>query len=94
MTVSAKATSMLAAMVLVAMTEPSMAHPRCNMLKIAEKQIGRLFPRFDLKELKRVVAENGNLWELTYEMPGTSLGGIPIVTIDKRTCKVVRAIHT
>jgi NTF2 fold immunity protein len=72
----------------------TMSEPRCDMLKIAEEYISARYPSFDSKGLQRIISEKGNLWELTYEMPETSLGGVPIITIDKRTCQVVRAIHT
>lgn len=64
------------------------------MLEFAERSIVKTYPAFDLKEFRQAITENGNLWELAYEMPSNTLGGVPIITIDKRTCKVVRIIHT
>ncbi len=66
----------------------------CNMLEVAERSIVKMYPAFDLKEFRQAITQNGNLCELTYEMPNSMLGSVPIVTIDKRTCKVVRIIHT
>lgn len=84
----------LAIAALTTMVDQTMSKPKCDMIAIAEQAIVKLFPTYDLKEFKQVISESGNFWELTYELPRTMLGGVPIITIDKRTCKVVRAIHT
>lgn len=80
--------------ILAATTGEAMPKPKCDMLKTAEEYLGHRFPSFDPAGLKRVITEKGNLWQLTYEMREDMLGGVPTVTIDKRTCKVVRAVHT
>jgi len=72
----------------------AMAQPACDPLKIALEYIARRYPNFDSAGLKRVISEHDNLWELTYELPEDTLGGVPIITIDRRTCTIVRAIHT
>lgn len=72
----------------------AMSQPKCDMLSVAQQYIAKQFPSFDSTGLKLVTSESGNLWELTYELPRGTLGGVPIITIDKRTCKVVRAEHT
>jgi hypothetical protein len=71
-----------------------MAQPKCDTLKIALEYIARRYPHFDPAGLKQVISERDNLWELSYELPEDMLGGVPIITIDKRTCTVVRAVHT
>jgi len=71
-----------------------MAQPVCDPLKVALDYIATRFPHFQSTGLKRVISEQDNLWELTYELPEDTLGGVPIITIDTRTCTIVRAIHT
>ena len=80
--------------ILTSTTGKAMPKPKCDMLKIAEEYLSQRFPSFDPAGFKRVITEKGNLWQLTYDVPENTLGGVPIVTIDKRTCKVVRAVHT
>ena len=76
------------------MANPAVAQRACQPLKTSAEYIARRFPHFDPAGLKQVVSERGSLWEFTYELPQDMLGGAPIITIDKRTCTIVRAIHT
>jgi hypothetical protein len=71
----------------------SMAQRKCDFMQVAVDYIAKEYPSFDGSKLKPVVFERGDLWELSYELPPGTLGGTPIITIDKRTCKVVKAIH-
>jgi hypothetical protein len=80
--------------VLQLIASQTMAQPKCDTLKIALEYIAKRYPRFDPAGLKQVTSEHDNLWELTYELPEDMLGGVPIITIDKRTCTIVRAVHT
>jgi len=82
------------AAVLHLMENIALAQPVCDPLKVALEYIARRYPNFDSAGLKRIISERDNLWELTYELPQDTLGGVPIITIDKRSCKIVRAIHT
>ena len=72
----------------------TMAQPRCDMLKLAQEYIDRQYPAFDASGLRPIISETGNLWELTYELPRGTLGGVPTITIDKRSCTVVRVQHS
>lgn len=47
-----------------------------------------------MPKLKHITSGNNDFWTLTYALPETMLGGVPIVTTDKRTCKIVRIVHT
>lgn len=67
------------------------AQLQCDVIKIAEQYIAKTYPSFDSTGKKLVVTESANLWEITYELPPWMLGGAPIITIDKQTCRVVRA---
>ena len=71
-----------------------MSKTECEPLNVAEAYIAKQFPAFDSSGLKRIVSQKADLWQLTYELPAGMLGGVPIVTIDMRTCKVVSAVHT
>ena len=68
----------------------SMSHANCELLRIAEQTIAKRYPTFDPTGKKLVISEKGHLWEMTYTLPPDTLGGAPIITIDKRTCTVVR----
>jgi hypothetical protein len=72
----------------------SMSQHQCDMSKLAREYIEKRFPFFDPSGLKPIISETENLWELTYELPRGMLGGVPIITIDKRSCLVVRAEHS
>jgi hypothetical protein len=72
----------------------AMSQPKCDVLKAAHDYIDKQYPSFDPTGLKLVMSEAADTWEVTYRLPEHMLGGTPAVTIDKRTCKVVRAIHS
>jgi hypothetical protein len=72
----------------------AMSQVECDFLRIAKDHIGRKFPSFDPTGLTPVISESENLWELSYELPKGTLGGVPVITIDKRSCMVVRAHHS
>jgi hypothetical protein len=72
----------------------AMAQPVCDPLKVALEYIAMRYPSFDASGLKRVISERDGFWEITYELPEDMLGGVPVITIDRRTCSIVRATHT
>jgi hypothetical protein len=80
--------------VLQLIVDQTMSQPRCDMLRVAQEYIAKRYPSFDPSGLKLVISEEGNFWQLTYELPEGMLGGAPIITIDKRTCTIVRAQHS
>src|SRR6476660_8231988 len=55
-----------------------MAADKCNTLQVAERNIVKMYPSFDLKEFKQTISENDKFWELTYELPDNMIGGVPI----------------
>jgi hypothetical protein len=71
-----------------------MSQSECNVEKTAEDFVAKRFPSFDSAGTKLIVSETAGFWEVTYQLPAGTLGGVPIVTIDKRTCTVVRAQHS
>jgi hypothetical protein len=64
---------------------------RCDVATIAREYIARQYPFFDPSGLKLVVSETESQWEVTYMLPADTLGGAPVLGIDKRTCTVVRS---
>lgn len=80
--------------VLQLMANQTMSQPTCDPLRVAQEYNAKRYPSFDPAGQTLVISETGNLWELTYELPKGTLGGAPVITIDKRTCKVVRAQHS
>ena len=68
-----------------------MSQPRCDAARIAEEYIAKKYPFFDPNQMKLVISESENHWEVTYQLPENMLGGAPVIAIDKRTCAVVRA---
>jgi len=72
----------------------TMPQSRCDFFGIAQRFISERYPAFDPTGLRPIVSETEGSWELTYELPRGTLGGVPTITIDKRSCKVVRAEHS
>src|SRR5438105_733043 len=70
--------------------DTAMSQPKCDAYRVAQDYIGKRYPRSDLKP---IISETEGIWELRYELPRDTLGGGPVIKIDKRTCKVVYAIH-
>lgn len=71
-----------------------MSQPGCDFMKIAQAYIATWVPFFDPAGLRPIISDTGKLWELTYELPRGTLGGVPAITIDKRSCTVIRAEHS
>ena len=71
-----------------------MPKSQCDLLGIAQQFIAQRYPSFDPTGLRLSISETDSIWELTYELPRGTLGGVPIITIDKHSCKIVHAIHT
>lgn len=76
------------------MMSQAMSQPKCDFLVVAREYIAKRYPTFDAAGLEPVVSETEKFWEITYELPKGTLGGAPVITIDKQTCKVVRAQHS
>ena len=75
-------------------TGHTMAQPQCDFFGIAQQFIAERYPTFDSMGLPPIISETDSFWELTYALPRGTLGGVPIITIDKRICKIVRAVHS
>ena len=73
------------------MVSQAMSQPGCEMRKVAEDYIAKRYPFIDLAERRPVTSEQDHVWEVRYELPQGMLGFVPIITVDKRSCFVVRA---
>jgi hypothetical protein len=72
----------------------SMSQPKCDPLTVAKEYIAKRYPSFDPTGKKLVISETSTQWQITYELPPHMLGGVPIITVEKRTCTIIRAEHT
>jgi len=69
-----------------------MTQYNCDVLKRAREYIAERYPFFDPKGLTPRISGSGDLREVTYDLPeDDALGGAPVVTINVRTCTVVRS---
>ena len=71
------------------MVSSTMSRPKCDLLKIAHDVMAREFALTDLSYRHPVVSESDNVWTVRFELPPDSLGFVPVIDIDKRTCAVV-----
>lgn len=76
------------------LADQPMAQTACDYLRVAREYIAERYPDFDPAGLKAVIVDEGNIWELSYELPPGTLGGSPTVAIDKVACRVVRSQHS
>jgi hypothetical protein len=65
-----------------------------SLMDIAERAIAARFPDFRPSGRIPILKDFGNRWEFTYELPEGSLGGSPVVIIDKKTGDVLRIYRT
>jgi hypothetical protein len=55
---------------------------------IRERMPDELLPNYP----RPVLTDNGDTWRVAYGLPEGATGGAPTIFIDKRTCKIVKAI--
>ena len=73
------------------MADQTMPKPGCNIFKVAEDYIAQRFPFIDLRDRHPTASESHDVWKVRYDLPEGTLGFVPIVSINKATCKVVHA---
>jgi hypothetical protein len=71
-----------------------MSESKCNIQKVAAEFVARKYPSFNAAGSKLLISEKEIFWEVTWALPAGTLGGVPILHIDKRTCAVVRTQHS
>jgi hypothetical protein len=62
--------------------------------QIAKEHVAVRFPTFDTNKNPVVVRDKEDFWEVEYELPKDTIGGTPVVIIDKATQKIIRSFHT
>lgn len=66
-----------------------------QIFKVVEEHIKERFPRsVDVLDRKSIWIETETYWEVTFEMPELTLGGVPIVRVSKDSGEVIYSIHT
>lgn len=74
------------------LTGQAMAQPNCDFTKIAEDYARARWP-VDLTTGRRAVRRlDGSVVKVAFELPEDTLGFVPEIGIDQRTCQVVSAI--
>ena len=65
-----------------------------TVARVAERHIAVRYPEFDSIKNPPVVQDKGGSWEVYYELPKNTIGGTPVVVIEKATLTVLRSSHT
>lgn len=74
------------------MAEQAMSQPNCDLVKVAEDYARARWP-VDLTTGRRVVKSlDGTVWKVRFTLPNDTLGYVPEIGIDEKTCQVVSAI--
>jgi hypothetical protein len=72
--------------------EPAQAQPApCNVFTAAVAYIALHYPGFDQAGLQPAVTDAGTLMEFTYRLRPGFAGNIPVLSVERKTCKVVNA---
>lgn len=74
--------------------EDSMCAQKDTIMRVAEGYIATHYPDFDGSNFKSIIQDKEDIWEVTYELPELTLGGVPVILIDKKTMEVVSGYHT
>ena len=65
-----------------------------QLLEIAKQYIIHNYPdSTGVFELKPLISEKNGYWEVTYELPELTLGGVPVIHISKDKLEVIKAFH-
>jgi hypothetical protein len=48
----------------------------------------------EAKNLRSIISDQGETWEVTYQLPPNTLGGFPLIVIDKKTRTVKNVYAT
>lgn len=65
-----------------------------KLIEIAGEYIQEHFPESqDATQLKPIIYDKTEYWEVTFELPELTLGGVPVVHISKDGLKVIKAFH-
>ena len=66
-----------------------------QLIQVAKAFIAEKHPEWKSSlSLPTAVRDKGACWEVSFEIPELTLGGAPVVEIDKKSKTVTRAYHT
>jgi len=69
-----------------------MPQPNCDVVRIAKAYVESHFPFIDTAPDRRVITlPVGAHWQVTFNLPDGYLGFVPEITVDPKTCQVVRS---
>ena len=74
------------------MVNPAMSQPNCDLVKIAEDYVRQRWSFIDVTDRRRTNSVEGAVWKVRFTLPDDTLGYVPEVTIDRKTCQVVGAV--
>jgi hypothetical protein len=78
---------------LQSMVNPVMSQPNCDVVKIATDYTRTRWSWVDLTTDRRVITSlEGTVWKIRFTLPDDTLGFVPEIGIDQRTCQVVSAV--
>lgn len=65
-----------------------------DVIVMAQKAISETFPEFRSGERAPEIIDQGEEWKFIYNLSDGSLGGSPVVIIDKKTKKIIKIYRT
>lgn len=69
----------------------AMSQQNCNVVSIADEYARTHFPFIRIGDRRWSSSLEADLWTVRLELPDGHLGFVPEITVDPRTCQVVRA---
>ena len=77
-----------------AAAETSTTPIECTVKRVAERHIAIHYPDFDSIKYPPIVRDDGTIWTVHYQLPAGTIGGTPVIEIEKGSFKVLRAYRT
>jgi len=66
----------------------------CTVTRVAERYIAVHYPDFDSMKNPPIVRDDGTIWIVHYQLPTGTIGGTPVIEIEKSSFEVLRAYRT
>lgn len=73
--------------------EPTVKEDELKVAQIARDYVATRWPAFDLAGSPPIIRSTTKFWQVEYQLPEGFVGGTPVVFIDRKTFKVLRAYH-
>lgn len=65
-----------------------------TVTRVAEQDIAAHYPDFDSIKKPAIVRDAGTIWIAEYQLQAGTIGGAPVIEIEKGSFKVLRAYRT